>query len=444
MRWSKFREEIPCPHHQCIGVGVFLLYNMALMGFFIIGSPFFLARIISGKYRAGLKERFGFLPKDFLDKKAKRIWIHAVSVGEVGAAIPIAGAIKKMAPDIEMFFSTTTSTGQGVAKKRWGKNVFYYPLDFSWIVTRALKFVQPDVFVAIETEIWPNLFRHANRMGIPVLLLNARISNQSFQGYKRIRFLLDIVLDKVAAFGVQTEEDGKQFKRLGVEREKIFFTGNSKFDSVGIDSAKEKLDYFESLLGLKEKEIIVFGSTHPGEEEVIIEVCKSILKDYPNLRFILCPRHPERAGRVEDLVKTASFKVIRRSKLNKDRKAGDEVFIILDTVGELSTIYGLAAIVFVGGSLISRGGQNIIEPAFWGKPILFGPYVHNFREVVRIFLKKEGACQIRDGKDLKEKLIFFLTHKEKALEMGRRAKDLVLLNQGASGKSAELILKYLP
>ena len=431
MRWSKFRENI-----------IYFLYHTALLGVFIIGCPFFLFRVISGKYRAGLKERFGFLPKDFLYKKTKRIWIHAVSVGEVGAAIPIVKEIKRIVPDGDIFFSTTTSTGQEIAKKKWGRNVFYYPLDFPWAVRRTLKYVQPDIFVAMETEIWPNLFRLASQAGIPIVLLNARISNRSFQGYKKIKFLLKRVLDKVAAFGVQTEEDSTRFKRLGVDKNKIFIIGNSKFDCIVMDKAKEKLDYFESLLGLKGKEVIVFGSTHPGEEEIIIEVCKGILKNYPDLCFVLCPRHPERAGNVEELVKAAPFKAVQRSELN-ERKPKNEDFVILDTIGELSTIYGLATIVFVGGSLVSKGGQNIIEPAFWGKPILFGPYVDNFREIVKIFLKKDGASQVRGKEDLKQKLIFFLEHKQEAKEMGRRAKDLVLANQGASKKSAELISKYI-
>lgn len=431
MRWSEFRENI-----------TYFIYNMALLGVFVIGSPFFLCKIISGKYRVGIKERFGFLPESFLDKKTKRIWIHAVSVGEVGAAMPIIREMKKMVPDIEIFLSTTTSTGQKVAGKKY-ENVFYYPLDFPGIIRRTLRYVKPDIFIAMETEIWPVLFREIFNQGIPVLLLNARISNQSFQGYKKIKPLLRVVFSKVVVFGVQTEEDGERFKRLGVEEGKIFLTGNSKFDSIGIDRTKERLDYFESLLGVKEKEVIVFGSTHPGEEEMILRACKDISIDYPHLRFVLCPRHPERAGKVEELVKMHAFKPIRRSELRKNIKIVNENFIILDTVGELSTVYGLATIVFVGGSLIPKGGQNIIEPASWGKPILFGPHVYNFRKVVRIFLEKNAACQIRDEESLKEKLIFFLAHKEEAKEMGRRARGLVLSNQGAARKSVELVLRHI-
>jgi 3-deoxy-D-manno-octulosonic-acid transferase len=432
MKCSRLKENL-----------AYLFYNFALTGVFVIGSPFFLFKVISGKYRAGLKQRFGLLPKSFLDKKAGRLWIHAVSVGEVGAAIPIGGEIKKRAPDIEIFFSTTTSTGQEVARKKWGKNVFYYPLDFPGTVKRTLNYVQPDVFIAMETEIWPNLFRRAHRQGVPVLLLNARISNRSFRGYRRIKFLLKAVFSKVSMFGAQTAEDGDRLRKLGVENQKVIVTGNTKFDSAGTDSSKERLDYFESMLGLREKDVIVFGSTHPGEEEIILEACKAISKDFSGIRFILCPRHPERGDKVEELVKTTFFKTIRRSELKGDRKIKDEDFIIVDTVGELSTIYGLADIVFVGGSLIPKGGQNIIEPAFWGKPILFGPHVYNFREIVRAFLEKDAACQVRDGEELKEKLIFFLTHKEKAVEMGNRAKGLILASRGASQKNAELILKYI-
>ena len=421
---------------------IYFFYNFALVIFFIIGSPFFLARVIQGKYRSGLKERLGFLPKRFSDKKNKRIWIHAVSVGEVGAALPIAREIKKLIPEVEIFFSTTTSTGQEVVKRRWGANVFYYPLDFPWAVRRTLRIIKPDLFIAMETEIWPNLFRQAHRAGVTVLLLNARISGRSFQGYRKIKFLLKPVFSKVTFLGTQTEEDGERFRRLGVEREKIMGTGNSKFDGAGLDRSGEKLDYFRALLGLKGREVIVFGSTHPGEEEIILSSCKDLLKSYPHLCFILCPRHPERAGKVEELAKMYSLNPIRRLKLQADKKI-EGTFIILDTVGELATIYGLARLVFVGGSFIPKGGQNIIEPAFWGRPIFFGPYMDNFKEVVRIFLEKEAACQIRDGQELTRKLDFFLTNVEKAEEMGRRAQILVQAHQGAARKSAELVLKFI-
>lgn len=421
---------------------IYFFYNFGLAVFFIIGSPFLLARVIQGKYRAGLKERFGFLPRRFLAKGNKRIWLHAVSVGEVGAALPIAREIKKLSPGVEIFFSTTTSTGQEVARRRWGGESFYYPLDFPWTVKRALRIIRPDLFIAMETEIWPNLFREAARAGVTILLLNARISRRSFQGYRKIKFLLKPVFSKITFFGAQSEEDGEHFKELGVESEKISVTGNSKFDGAGVDGSGEKLDYFRALLGLKGREVIVFGSTHPGEEEIILSSCKALLKSHPHLGFILCPRHPERAGQVEELVKMHSFNPLRRSKLQADKKI-EGAFIILDTVGELATIYGLARLVFVGGSFIPKGGQNIIEPAFWGRPIFFGPYMDNFKEVVRIFLEKEAACQVRDGQGLTGKLDFFLTNVEEGEEMGRRAQILVQANQGAARKSAELVLKFI-
>lgn len=421
---------------------IYLIYNTVFAVFFIAGTPFFLARIIHGKYRKGLRQRFGYLPGNFLKKGAKRIWIHAVSVGETGAAFPIEADIKKLAPEVEIFFSTTTLTGQEVARKRCGEKTFYYPLDFPSVTRRALKYVQPDLFIAMETEIWPNMFRQVKKKDIPVLILNTRISNRSFRRYKKIRFLLREVFKKVDVFGAQTEQDADRLEKIGVEKEKIILTGNSKFDTIGnID--KERLDYFETLFGMKGKKVIVFGSTHPGEEEIILNACRFILKKHPGLRFILCPRHPERAGRVEELVRQNAFKTIRRTELKGDRYVLDEDFIILDTVGELSAIYGLAALVFVGGSLVPKGGQNIIEPAYWGKPVLFGPYTHNFSEIVRIFLEKDAACQVKNGDDLKEKLLFFLSHKEKAEDMGSRARALVQANQGASRKAAEIVLKYL-
>lgn len=431
MRWSGFREGI-----------IYCLYNTAFMAFFIIGSPWLIAKVISGRYRIGLKERFGFLPGQFIDKKAKRVWIHAVSVGEVGAAMSIVVKLKEMCPGVEIFFSTTTPTGQDVARKRLRRNVFYYPVDFPWTVRRSLKYIQPDVFVAMETEIWPNMFRRLNQIEVPILLLNARISNRSFCGYKKIRPLLRNVLDKASIFGVQTEDDGNRFKILGVNERKIFITGNSKFDSADISSKKEKLGYFEYILDIDEKDVIVFGSTHPGEEEIILKICREILQRFSDIRFIICPRHPERAERVEELIKLNSFKVIRRSRI-KDSLSKDIDFVILDTVGELSTIYGLATLVFIGGSLVPRGGQNIIEPAFWGKPTLFGPYMYNFKEIVRIFLERNAACQVKDSRELRDKLIFYLTHRSEAQKMGGCAKDIVLENQGASKKSVELILRFL-
>lgn len=424
---------------------MFILYDLIFLIVAVVYLPLYL---LKRKLHRGCLLRLGLLPKDlWLDNP---LWVHAVSVGEATAIRGLISELKVVYPHKKFVISTVTPTGNKIAKSIAAENDFvtYLPFDFSFIVRRVIDTVNPCCFIIAETEIWPNLISYLNKKNIPVVIVNGRISDSSFRGYKAIKFLLKAVLNKINLFCVQTQSDALRLSHLGVSNDKIHVTGNMKFDNIdyadkiiteGLDKSRVLLN-----LGVKEK-LWVAGSTHPGEEKIILAVYKSMLKEFPELRLLIAPRHPERSAQVERLIAAEGFAVFRISKLEEGASLGSKAgtVFILDTVGRLLSFYAIASIVFVGGSLIKKGGHNILEPAALGKPIMFGPYMFNFRDIADLFLKFQAAVLVSGAVELEGKLRYLLNNPGKAEDFSRRAREVTQEQRGATQKNLQYLKKLL-
>lgn len=432
---------------------MFIIYDLIFLAVAIIYLPVYLFR---KKFHRAFLLRLGFLPGPLaLDKP---IWIHAVSVGEVMAVRGLADELRRAYPDKKLVISTVTTTGnkiaQGIAQE--GDLVTYLPLDLSFIVGSVIDRIRPALFVIAETEIWPNLISCLYRKNIPIVTVNGRLSNASFRGYSSIKFLLRPILEKVSLFCVQTGCDAERLMRLGVSEDKIKITGNMKFDIEGCadfpaklsdsrrdPASREKKDCpdYRLRLGLGSGDrLFVAGSTHAGEEEIVLEVYKELQRDFPGLKLLIAPRQPQTSKDIAKLVSRFGFRSVFVSGLASECPTciAEPVFI-LDTVGELISFYAIADIVFVGGSLIKKGGHNILEPASAAKPILFGPHMFNFRDIADLFLSNRAAIMVYDPIDLKTNIAELLNNPSQAIELGRRAQQLILENQGATKRNAEYI-----
>ena len=370
--------------------------------------------------------------------------MHTVSVGEVQAASTLVEDLKHQYPDFRLVVSTVTKTGNKIAQKLIDSSglVIYSPLDIGIITRRVIRLINPRLFIIAETEIWPSLIINLAARNIPVVLVNGRISSGSFKGYKIIRPFLKRVLKRYRLFCMQTKEDAQRVIALGAEEDKVKVTGNMKFD---IQNSELKIQNFD--LGLSEEEkLFIAGSTHRGEEKIILEVYKDLIKDYPKLRLLIAPRHIERVAEIEGLIDRFGFKSQMVSQLNLNPRPTSHVprpILILDTIGQLKGLYACADIVFVGGSLIPHGGQNPIEPAVFGKAIIFGPHMFNFSSVAQAFLNNKAAISVKDGQQLKDICIRLLKEVLFRKELGEKAKELVGQNRGASLRNTELIKRLL-
>jgi len=402
--------------------------------------------------------RLGFFSPSLLAKiKKPTIWLHAVSVGEISSAVSLLNNLRKKYPEYQLVISTVTTAGNRIAQQVASNKdlVVYLPYDLSFIVNKVIKKLSPQLFIILETEIWPNLISILAKKKIPLLIVNGRISNKSFKKYQKIKFLLSSVLRKVNFYCMQTKEDSQRIISLGAPREKVGITGNMKFDSEVPGDRYKKSD-----LGLKEENILfVAASTHPGEEEIILEIYKQI--DRKNLRLLIAPRHIERIPQIEKLVQKQELVTQRlsdffislsadetmpardRERLFSDTTLSSSTILLLDTIGELSSLFGIADIVFVGGSLVKRGGHNILEPAFFGKPILFGRYMFNFQEVAALFLQGKGAIVVDNAQELKEAICNLLDNRGRREELGKRARQILEENRGATERNMEVIGRFM-
>ncbi len=421
-----------------------IFYDLIFLLFAVFYSPAFLFR---RKSRAGFFMRLGFLPK--LPELNCPIWIHAVSVGEAMAVKHLREELKERFPQKRFVISTVTATGNKIARDIAGEGdfVLYLPLDFSWIVRGVISKVNPALFVIAETEIWPNLISCLYEKKIPIVLVNARISDRSFGKYLLAKGLLKPLLNKVSVFCAQTQVDAERLLKLGAFPDKVKCTGNMKFDIRVQDYAALKKDYADYRvkfgLGIK-VQLFTAASTHPGEEEEILKAYLKVSGLFPDVRLLIAPRHPERSESVENLINNYSgLKAYRISRLSRmdtvSNDASKKPVFILDTVGQLMYFYAISDIVFVGGSLVKKGGHNILEPASLGKPVIFGRYMFNFRDISGMFLKNNAGIMVKDGVELEEKLRVLLEDKEKAFQLGRAGRELILENQGAAVRNAETI-----
>ena len=390
------------------------------------------------KYRAGLRTRLGKTDLSDWAKDKKIIWIHAVSVGETKAASPLIKSLKKKYPDYKILVSTVTDTGQAVAKSLEGVDwTTYLPLDLIFITRKVAKAVKPKMCLIMETEIWPSWIWTMSELGIPTYLINGRISDKSFPNYKKFKWFFKYVFPAVTGFGMQSETDGEKIKQIGVPPEKIKVLGNLKFDSALVDSNITKDQIREKFGITQDRTIIVGGSTFPGEEKILLDWVVEARKRFENLLLFLVPRHPERWPEVVKLLE--SYNDIKWSKRSEPNLKKEVSVILLDTMGELSTLYGAAGITFIGKSLVSRGGQNPLEPAAWGNAICFGPYMDNFRDIAGSLKEVGGAIEVSDSTGLYELLDRWIANKEEADEVGHNALKWLHSQAGVSSRIIEWI-----
>jgi 3-deoxy-D-manno-octulosonic-acid transferase len=400
------------------------------------------------KYIGSLPQRLGYLPISFNLDSVESIWIHAVSVGEVLTARALLPELRERYPKLRLFLSTTTMTGQQIARNnlQYVDEVFYFPLDFAFIVNRTLKLVKPRLFIMMETEIWPNLLRACDRAGVKTVLVNGRISSRSYPRYRLARPFFRRVLKHVDRFCMQGEESARRVIDIGADRDRVLVTGSLKFDSLEIPSAaadrgrNRVLRYFRMS---PDRPVVIAASTVKNEEEPVLEAFQRIRATLSNAILIIAPRKPERFDDVERLAQRAGWNVARRTELRVDAEPRHDV-VVLDTIGELAQLYQIATVVFVGGSLADSGGHNILEPAVFGKPIVFGPYMQNFAEIARTFLDNAAAVQVHTGRELEATLLDLLGDPVRRARLGAAARALVEANRGARTKTLTAIAQLLP
>ena len=421
------------------------LYSILYTSLLILYLPFFLYRVIvQDKSLANLVNRFSPPPLPPGRSARPALWIHAVSVGEVKAIEPL---VDEIAPDCQqLFISTTTNTGQLLAKSLFQDRacVFYFPLDWKWTCRLYLRHIRPSLVLLTETEIWPGFITAAASLHIPVVLINGRISDRSFRRYQRIRFFLRPLLNHMTHFCMQAQQDKERILELGAPASRVHQTGNLKYDYelTEIPERRQTVKRLEEVLKPGPDDLLwVCGSTRQGEEEILIEVFEALTADFPSLRLLLAPRHPHRAESISRILEGRQLHYLRRSCLDSQKISLPQI-LLLDTIGELAYLYRLADVVFVGGSLVATGGHNIIEVAYFAKPILFGPHMENFKEISAAFLQSHAALQVQSGQELVVKIRHLLRDPAARKRLGQNARRVIHNNQGAVKRTAEIVRQY--
>lgn len=429
---------------------MYALYSVLIVAFTVLMSPYLAYQAVRyRKYVRSLPQRLGLLPRSFNHDGDHSIWIHAVSVGEVLTARALLPELRERYPRLRLFLSTTTMTGQQIARNnlQYVDDVFYVPFDLGFIVTRTLRLVKPRLFIMMETEIWPNLLRACRRAGVRTMLVNGRISARSYPRYRLARPFFRRVLRDVDRFCMQGEESARRITDIGADPRRVVVTGSLKFDSLEAPGAtapdrgrNRVLRYFRIPEG---RPVIIAASTLRGEEDPVLEAFQRVRATMTNALLIMAPRKPERFDEAERLARRAGWHVVRRTELRVDAEPDCDV-VILDTIGELAQVFQVATVVFVGGSLVDAGGHNILEPAIFGKPIVFGPSMHNFTEIARTFLENGAAVQVRDARGLETALLELLRDPVRRATLGAGARALVEANRGARSRSLAAITEVLP
>ncbi|MGC2743420.1 MAG: 3-deoxy-D-manno-octulosonic acid transferase [Candidatus Angelobacter sp.] len=416
---------------------MYVFYSLLLACAALLALPWWTVQMLRlGKYRSGLGERLGFVPARLNDAQTGSIWVHAVSVGEVLAVSQLISELQRQDPDRQSFVSTTTATGQRLARQRFGENrVFFMPLDFGFAVRRYLNALKPQLIVIAETEFWPNLLHLARKRGTSLAIVNARISDRSFPRYRRFKWFFGRVLSEVDLFLAQTAEDAQRLREIGAPTERVRVSGNLKFD-IRPNAQPAVVSGLRAAIG-KDSPIIVCGSTAEGEEELLLATFKTVQQKFPAAVMILAPRHPERFEKVAGLISDSRLTLQRRSLWTPPQPIRSGIFL-LDSVGELAAVYEFADIAFVGGSLVPIGGHNILEPAQYGAPILVGPHTFNFREIVSIF-EQGGAAKTITADALGAEFLSLLGHPEDRRRMGRLAKELFAKHAGATRRTMDAL-----
>jgi len=428
---------------------VHALYTLAIVALALVLSPWFVYQAVRyRKYIGSLRQRMGYLPVSFNLDGDESIWIHAVSVGEALTARALIGDLRERYPGLRIFLSTTTLTGQQVARTRLRDvdAVFFFPFDLPLFVNRTLRIVRPRLFIMMETEIWPNLLRACRRDGVKTILVNGRISQRSFPRYRLARGFFKRVLADVDRFCMQSEGSARRVIAIGADPGRVTVTGSLKFESLenpavamGRGSARV-LRFFRIP---ESRPVFLAASTLKGEEQAVLAAFAAVRRTQPNALLIIAPRKPERFDEAASLARAEGHRVVRRTDLAVDAEPKADV-VILDTIGELAQLFHVATVVFVGGSLVDHGGHNILEPAVHGKPIVFGAHMQNFAEIAERFLANQAAVQVAGGDELVEVVVRLSGDPVERARLGAAARALVEANRGARDRTLEAIAAVLP
>ena len=445
-----------------------LFYNIVLL----VVSPVIVAVLLAKRrcrrgllQRLGLQEGssglsrvfglFGFFEQKKLNKPDQPtkpdqpvIWVHAVSLGEVVAVTPLVNELHRRHPECRLVVSTVTETGREAVEHRLAgvADHCYAPLDFPWVVSRFIERLQPCLYLFVETELWPNLLWHLGRRGVPTVLVNGRLSTRSFarQQWAPVRSFYRTMLQTLSLCLMQSDRDVDRIITLGAEASRVRRTGNIKFDQPILTVTEAGAT--RAHLGLRETEqLLVAGSTHPGEEETLVECYRSLVTQYPSAVLLLAPRHIERAESVEAMIRARGLAVQRRSTIRQAgalQSTGPRA-VVLDSRGELAAIYREAVVAFVGGTLVPIGGHNLLEPAQWAKPVLFGPYTDHCAEIADLLIQAGGGRRVLQGEDLRQQVMALFSDEEERKRMGRSARQVVEQNQGALQQTLEAIDRLL-
>jgi 3-deoxy-D-manno-octulosonic-acid transferase len=420
---------------------MYILYTTLLVAFLIVSLPYWLIQMLRhGKYREGLSERLGQLPPHLLSQtKSPTIWIHAVSVGEVLAVSGVVHELRHRLPEHRILVSTTTSTGQKLARSRLGEqNVFYFPLDFAFALLPYLNALNPDLVILVETEFWPNFLRLAKSNGSSVAVINSRISDRSLPGYRRVRRWLSRVLENVDLFLAQTEDDRHRLIEIGAVPDRVRVSGNLKFDVEPPPTPAVVESLRQNFRESGATPILVCGSTLQTEEALLLSAFRNVLASHPKAVMILAPRHPERFPEVTALLENVGMRFWRRSLWSGEPVIGG--VLLVDSIGELSALYQLGTLAFVGGSLVQRGGHNIIEPAWYGVPVIIGNHYENFRDIVGLF-QRHHAVRVVGPAEVPLVFMELISDDAERAAMGRRGTEALESQRGATDRTVSALLE---
>lgn len=417
---------------------MYTLYNIILFAATVLLSPYILFKLATvPKYRGGMTQKLGKVPKVVVPAAggARPLWVHAVSVGEVMAAHPLIRELKKRYPGRRLILSTVTVTGNLTAKQRVPEAdaIFFFPFDYPWIVRRVIGTIDPAIVLVAETELWPNFFRELRRQGIPSALINGRISPRSYGNYLKFKRFFTEVFENITLFCMQSDDDAARMREIGAAADRVLVTGNLKFDQKIGPAQQAPLSLAPG------RRVITAGSTHRGEEAILLETFTRLRKRYPDLALIIAPRHPERFDEVCGLITNAGFECQRRTRL----KGPVKDVVLLDTIGELRAFYSACDIAFVGGSLVKVGGHNLLEPAAMKKPVIFSKYMFNFKEISEALIQAGGGFMVKDKEELYVKIDNLLADKKLAADMGERAFRVIAANSGATLRTIEAVHRLI-
>ena len=425
-----------------------VLYNITTLLGFLLLAPYYAFKIlVTGKYRQSIRQKLGAMPDEMVSalKGRPRIWVHAVSVGEVTAAAPIVAALRGKLPQATIVLSTGTETGQAMARKLIPQATafMYFPLDLLPVVEKVIDRIAPDIVVLTETELWPNFLRHCMKRRIPAVMVNGRISTRSFRRYSRTSFFWNKVLESVLEIGVISAVDRDRIMAIGAPAAKVKVMGNAKYDSLASRVSGEAWSRKAAQMKMTpDTRVFVAGSTHEGEEAIVLEVYRALLQEWPDLRLIVVPRHPERGKAVRDLVAAQGLPCILLSEIQAGGPP-DRGVVVVDVIGELFGLYSLATVVYCGGSLVAKGGQNILEPAVWGKVVFYGPSMEDFLDE-KVLLEEAGAgIPVRNAAELLEGMKALLADPAELRRRGAEGQKRVMSSRGAAERYAAMILKTL-